>query len=486
MELIQSYGGAEYFDADHRVYKYVMILLACHRFGDAINYLHRHDKPFVAAHVASIALYYGLVLPHLPLQCNPSLPIVVANGMSDLNPSQVLDSYLRKYLRAHLQVVHPNQSTKEEEQALVRIMVDYLILLHSRFWMTSTSLRIVSHDSSLSLKEVYQHNALMHFSHTLQDFIVNLPHPSFVEAIVGRLQENTPGVRSRGALDDYLSTAEVQQLLVKVSMAFKTAFHDYPMALHYCLLSGEYGLLLEELVDLLMTVYSSFYHSLVYPNSSTSSGTAEWMSHDHGNQEGGPHSGCLLPNISQHSRDQFLQWFEYLQEFLQKYLRNDVPSSLLAKINALENGPRYVNALLFLHNLYLATKVYLVDGWIVEASRLFDQLPVLSMGGGDQAMSASLLGILHQSLVSQIGDEVLCLYAQCQYTLFQYYKQRSLAGPSVTGAGSAGEVLRQQEGCAVARDRLRAVYHYVHQNKQLLRSRERTVAEVQRLCAVAL
>jgi hypothetical protein len=77
LELIYAFGGAEYFDEQRNSpFKYALLLLACHRFGDAVMYLWQADKVFFASHLLVLCLYYGLVLPHTPLHCNPEHPLI--------------------------------------------------------------------------------------------------------------------------------------------------------------------------------------------------------------------------------------------------------------------------------------------------------------------------------------------------------------------------------------------------------------------------
>ena len=77
LELIYAFGGAEYFDEQRNSpIKFALLLMACHRFGDAIVYLWQADKVFYAAHLLVLCLFYGLVLPHNALHCNPEHPLV--------------------------------------------------------------------------------------------------------------------------------------------------------------------------------------------------------------------------------------------------------------------------------------------------------------------------------------------------------------------------------------------------------------------------
>jgi len=65
-------GGATYFDADGaKPFNYCRLLLCCHRFGDAVRHLYLNKQYLPAAALAGVCLYYGLLVSHLPLTCNP-------------------------------------------------------------------------------------------------------------------------------------------------------------------------------------------------------------------------------------------------------------------------------------------------------------------------------------------------------------------------------------------------------------------------------
>jgi hypothetical protein len=69
-ELILDWDGAAYFDPDHsKPYIYVFVLLACQRFGEAVAYLWKSPKQLLpSVHLLVNMLWYGLVLPHQPLE----------------------------------------------------------------------------------------------------------------------------------------------------------------------------------------------------------------------------------------------------------------------------------------------------------------------------------------------------------------------------------------------------------------------------------
>jgi cytochrome c oxidase assembly protein subunit 15 len=67
---IMSVGGSDYFDADQaEPLKFAMLLFTCHRFGDALDYLWRANKTFIAAHLlVALTTLAGVVWTMLDLR----------------------------------------------------------------------------------------------------------------------------------------------------------------------------------------------------------------------------------------------------------------------------------------------------------------------------------------------------------------------------------------------------------------------------------
>lgn len=104
---ILSYGGAEYYDKEGTSpFTYAIVLFACQRFGDAIEYLWK-SKSLEAIHLMFICLHYGLILPHNALSCNPkhlmrsNQPYITSGFIKesqsenhdDVTPSSILLTY---------------------------------------------------------------------------------------------------------------------------------------------------------------------------------------------------------------------------------------------------------------------------------------------------------------------------------------------------------------------------------------------------------
>lgn len=90
-DLILEYGGADYFDRERTTpFKYATILFSCQRYGDAIMYLWTSNKVVAAVHLTVVCLYYGLILPHVPLTQNP---LYISSGHR-INPTGTYISYI--------------------------------------------------------------------------------------------------------------------------------------------------------------------------------------------------------------------------------------------------------------------------------------------------------------------------------------------------------------------------------------------------------
>lgn len=229
LELIYSYGGSAYFDSSGSVYKYVLLLLSCHRFGDAIEYLYVNNKVLIAAHVCVLCLYYGLILPMHALVHNPPLAVVPD---SQLVPQAVLKNYLRGLTGA----------------GRVKQMADYLLALHSNFLGYLFNVDAAVKDT---MRIKYQH----YIHSVLADLIMSLDQE---EVLIGRI--GATGSRQKGYVDGFLAPQEVSALLSKVAYTYLNEQFDYENAFRFLQLADQHNALLHEMILLLIKQYSSLFH----------------------------------------------------------------------------------------------------------------------------------------------------------------------------------------------------------------------------------
>lgn len=202
-DYVMQCGGADYFDVDRaEPLKYALLLFTCHRFGDAIDYLWRANKSFIATHLLILCLHYGLILPHQPLTHNPPYSGTtsglirsrfVSSVNTDLKPARILQIYLQDSY-----ISYP------------RLCADYFISLNSK-WRDHM--------------EGFPHNLVEKHSIESDDTLF-----STLELLLSSLDDNglkllvgepfkpgqRTGSRTEGRLDDYLDREVVNNLLAKV------------------------------------------------------------------------------------------------------------------------------------------------------------------------------------------------------------------------------------------------------------------------------
>jgi len=75
-------------------FTYAVILVTCHRFGDAIAYLWDKKKTIPAVHLTIACLYYSLILPSQELTENPPSNAQIAYTRG-ITPRMILEYYCR-------------------------------------------------------------------------------------------------------------------------------------------------------------------------------------------------------------------------------------------------------------------------------------------------------------------------------------------------------------------------------------------------------
>lgn len=245
--LVMEYGGCDYFDADRsNPFRYAMVLSCCQRFGDAIAHLWQCNKAIPAVHLIVAALHYGLILPHLPLHMNPSLPMVMG-GKTYFNLNQQEPTpadVLQLFVKSSLLNKHPV------------IAVDYLVSLDSN-WLVHATIESDAKDISKvkcqSIVTSVFEGFLMQLSRDQLGEVVGTPLPM-------TMQSNTPRVNktsrtSGGRLDDYFSAHQVDMLLNSCAFNLLTYHKDVESAIYYYELSGQLTEAMEQLCIQLTNVF---------------------------------------------------------------------------------------------------------------------------------------------------------------------------------------------------------------------------------------
>jgi len=236
-----EYGGPDYFDEDRsNPFRYAMVLSCCQRYGDAIAHLWRCNKAIPAVHLIVAALHYGLVLPHLPLHMNPSLPMVMG-GKTYFNLNQQEPTpadALQLFLKSSLLSKHP------------AVAVDYFVSLDSN-WMNHAFM-----DSDA--KEVSKVKCQSIVTSIFEGFLVQLSRDQLSE-VVGTpipMQHNSRVTRtSGGRLDDYFSAHQIDLLLNSCAFNLLTYQKDIESAIYFYELAGQHTEVMEQLCIQLTNVF---------------------------------------------------------------------------------------------------------------------------------------------------------------------------------------------------------------------------------------
>jgi len=252
-ELILEYGGAEYFDEDRsNPFRYAMVLCCCQRYGDAIMHLWQCNKVFPAVHLCVLALHYGLILPHVPLNMNPPHPMVMGGryllgGAHTAGQEPSPTTLLQFYANTPLLRAYPG------------VAVDYLVSLDAQ-WYTAAQQAL----ADAELKDVMKAKSQSTLDMVMESFISALDRQQLTE-VLGKPLDNqsTAGAvsgilaslpRTQGRLDSYFTVAQIDQLLSRTAYHLLTQRREVEAAIHLYLLAGRYAQVCEELCHQLAAV----------------------------------------------------------------------------------------------------------------------------------------------------------------------------------------------------------------------------------------
>ncbi|KAJ1431638.1 hypothetical protein B484DRAFT_478882 [Ochromonadaceae sp. CCMP2298] len=392
-ELIQEYGGADYFDEQRsNPFRYAMVLCCCQRYGDAIMHLWQCNKPFPAAHLTAAALHYGLVLPHVPLNLNPPHPMIMggryllggaATAAQEPTPSAVLSYFVSTpSLRSHPAVA-----------------ADYLLSLDSNWLQFAQGL-------DAELRDAMKARSQASVGAVLEAFVCGLSRAELEQVCGAPVNNARPGVglalgrpRTAGRLDDYLRDAQVGLLLSRA------AFHlsqrqETEAALHLYLLAGRYCEVVEELCARTAAVLMPHFvdERARAPGSLGSMGSP----------------GRQLDRAHQQRRE---SWRVLGEEFIDCYLRDADGAPTPAMRALTQGGARVaVDSLVVLASLFP-----FVDAVVFEtlepaqALRVLDELQVLPSSGAEVEAFSSALSPMLRGVV----DDLLLIAMECTCKAFQ-------------------------------------------------------------------
>ena len=237
-ELIQEYGGADYFDEDRsNPFKYATVLFCCQRYGDAISHLWLTNKTIPAVHLTVLCLHYGLVLPFVPLNQNPYHPLAANTHHASVEPSPV--SILQIFMDSNIFQFYPE------------IKVDYAISLDSNWLQQAAGL-----DSEI--KEVSKLKSQSITTSVLENLLAS-SEQSQLDVIVGKLIDSdsmngghvtTAGgglFRTGGRLDEYIEGPQIDSILSRTAYNLLTQSGNAESAIYIYQLAGRYSEVLEEL-----------------------------------------------------------------------------------------------------------------------------------------------------------------------------------------------------------------------------------------------
>ena len=196
-DLILEFGGADYFDKERSTpFKYATILLSCQRYGDAIMYLWTSNKVVAAVHLTVVCLYYGLILPHVPLTQNP----LCISSTGYANPSGMFFRYpsisllititITKPLFAKGVDLYPDTILKRfvDNQTFLQypeIKIDYVLCLDTN-WLAHVKDVFVNKEAMLELKEVNRIKSQDRVNSSIEHVIMSIPRDQLV-VLVGDL-----------------------------------------------------------------------------------------------------------------------------------------------------------------------------------------------------------------------------------------------------------------------------------------------------------
>jgi hypothetical protein len=418
------------------IFRYVLALFACHRFGDAIQYLWMKGQVFAAVHLTILALHYGLILPHQPLIANPLMPLVQHHfashvaSVANLTPMTILQLYVsHQYFKNN-----------------VTLVTDYLatLILSARYSINQASILDVT------TKEVWKMQAEEKAADLFEAFVMSLEGMDSVVVLLGQGQlastYRMPS-KQKGHLSEYRSDKEVTIHIERIANKFRRN-RDARRAIDFFLLAGNMKeVIIEYCQQLAMNwakvddTYVSYYHSQSTSSSSSSLGIRK-------------------------------MWRESAQRFVADY-----DDMFVHTVDADQELREYRHFMKQLLTLYDAVDLLLLEQNPTDALAVIDQLQILPIPSAHAAPT-----VIPNRLVQTVLDDLILFVAQCIVTLYQQL-QRQVQARVLGGvaASSTALTISRSEGSIldVLKLRWQLLMDFARDTKRILQNPQTVLDLVQ-------
>lgn len=385
-------------------FRFVLALVACHRFGDAIHHLWLQGQVFAAVHLACLGLHYGWLLPHQPLLANPALPRVQhayathVASVTQLTPLTIVQLFVRHPLLA------PD----------VALVSDYLVTLP----LAAETLWQQTRHRDVATRDVAKSHAQETTAELLDAFVMSLPDVDSVVALVGGRVPSTTGATGaaaamptvrQGYLRQYFSERQLHAMVVRIADRFRRQ-RDARRAIDFYRVAGHVKDAVVEFCGLLALHWAKVDET--------------YASHFH----------AASTALSVRSF-----WRQAAAAFAV-----DVDRDAAAWTALDQEAREYVDFLKQLLRLYDAVDALLLQQAPLEALRLVDSLQLVP------CPDAPATSATPPRLVATVLDDVVLFVAQCVVSAYQHWQRhvhvRALGivavdpSTAVTVAGAAGGV----------------------------------------------
>lgn len=202
---------------------YIIVLMCCQRFQEAVLLLWNSAKGFIAAHTTVVLLYYGVILPHIPFDGSATEGSFA--GRSTLAPYSLILNWLKI---SRLVFASPS------------VALDYIMCLDAKWTEGAGKL-------SPRVKEAFLADSKKCFRDSLEQFILLLDRDRLT-VIVGESREDGPtdARKAGGEIERYFTAEEKSDILRRCAFTALSNRQDVERAIYLFLLSGHYAEVVEE------------------------------------------------------------------------------------------------------------------------------------------------------------------------------------------------------------------------------------------------
>eukprot|EP01033_Poteriospumella_lacustris_P001610 gene1610-1172_t len=440
-------------------FRFVLALVACHRFGDAIHHLWLQGQVFAAVHLACLGLHYGWLLPHQPLLANPSRPRVQhayathVASVTQLTPLTIVQLFVRHPLLA----------------ADVALVSDYLVTLP----LAAETLWQQTRHRDVATRDVAKSQAQEATAELLDAFVMSLADVDSVVALVGGRVPSTaaaagaaagaamPTVR-QGYLRQYFSERQLHAMVVRIADRFRRQ-RDARRAIDFYRVAGHVKDAVVEFCGLLALhwakvdeTYASHFHAAAAAAAAAAATASNAASN----------GAAAATALSVRSF-----WRQAATAFA-----IDVDRDAAAWTALDQEAREYVDFLKQLLRLYDAVDALLLQQAPLEALRLVDSLQLVPCPDAP-ATSATPPRLVAATVL----DDVVLFVAQCVVSAYQHWQRhvhvRALGivavHPSSSGAAEAAG------GVETLKLRWKLLMDFARDVKRLLRNPQTVLDLVQ-------